>query len=94
MPRYLVERSFPDGLEIPIDGDGAAACLDGRRARTHSKGVTWMHSYVRPDKKVSFCVYDGPDPESIRKAASRNGLPVDADHGGACPRPVLLLLGG
>jgi hypothetical protein len=39
--------------------------------------VTWVHSYVRPDKKVSFCVYDGPDPESIRKAATRNGLPIE-----------------
>ena len=28
MPRYLVERSFPDGLEIPINDNGAAACLD------------------------------------------------------------------
>jgi hypothetical protein len=76
MPRYLVERSFPDGLEIPIDGDGAAACLDvvGKNAL---EDVTWVHSYVRPDKQVSFCIYDGPDPESIRKAASRNGLPVD-----------------
>jgi hypothetical protein len=76
MPRYLVERTFPDGLEIPINGDGAAACLDvvGKNAL---EGVTWVHSYVRPDKKVTFCVYDGPDPESIRKAASRTGLPVD-----------------
>lgn len=76
MPRYLVERSFPDGLEIPIDDGGAAACLEvvGKNA---FEGVTWVHSYVRPDKKASFCVYDGPDPESIRKAASRNGLPVD-----------------
>ena len=37
MPRYLVERSFPDGLEIPINGDGAAACLDVVPAGTHSK---------------------------------------------------------
>ena len=24
------------------------------------------------------CLYEGPDPETIRKAAARNGLPVDA----------------
>jgi hypothetical protein len=25
----------------------------------------------------TFCVYDGPSPEAIRKAAARNGLPVE-----------------
>ena len=27
MPRYLVERSFPEGLAIPADDQGAKACL-------------------------------------------------------------------
>jgi Protein of unknown function (DUF4242) len=76
MPRYLVERSFPDGLEIPMDGDGAAACLEVV-GKNGAEGVTWVQSYVRPDKKVTYCIYDGPDPEAIRKAASRNGLPVE-----------------
>ena len=41
-------------------------------------GVTWLHSYVSEDKSKTFCVYDGPDPEAIRRAASANGLPIDA----------------
>jgi hypothetical protein len=40
-------------------------------------GVTWVHSYVSDDKTRTFCVYDGPDPEAIRTAAERNGLPVE-----------------
>jgi len=76
MPRYLVERSFPDGLEIPVDDAGAATCLAvvGTNA---GHGVTWLHSYVTPDKGKTFCVYDGPNPEAIRQAAASNGLPVD-----------------
>ncbi len=27
MPRYVVERTFPDGLETPLTDEGAAACL-------------------------------------------------------------------
>ena len=27
MPRYLVERTFPDGLEIPMTEEGSATCL-------------------------------------------------------------------
>jgi hypothetical protein len=40
-------------------------------------GVTWVHSYVSDDKERTFCIYDGPTPESIRKAAEKNGLPID-----------------
>ena len=29
------------------------------------------------DRKTTYCVYDGPTPESIRQAAQSNGLPVD-----------------
>lgn len=76
MPRYVIERSFPDGLIIPINQEGAAATKEVV-ARNANLGVTWLHSYVSPDKKKSFCVYDGPDPETIREAARCNNLPVD-----------------
>jgi hypothetical protein len=39
--------------------------------------VTWVHSYVSTDKQTTYCVYDGPNPEAIRQAATANGLPVD-----------------
>jgi hypothetical protein len=76
MPRYMVERTFPDGLAIPPTDEGAAACL-AVGERNAELGVTWVHTYVSDDKQKTFCVYDGPDPESIRRAAERNGLPVD-----------------
>ena len=76
MPRYLVERNFAEGLNIPVTADGAHVCLTvvGRNAED---GVTWIHSYVSADKTKTFCVYDAPDPEAIRRAAARNSLPVD-----------------
>ena len=76
MPRYMVHRTFPDGLAIPVDDGGAEIC----RAvieRNADDGVTWVHSYVSADKRISFCVYDAPTPEAIRKTAARNDLPVD-----------------
>ena len=76
MGRYLVERTFPDGFELPAGGEGARACLEviGNNAEW---GVTWVQSYVPLDKKKTFCIYDAPSPEAIRQAAARNGLPVD-----------------
>ena len=76
MPRYLVERSFRDGLAIPINDGGVKACqvvIDGNA----TEGVTWLQSYVTPDRQTTFCVYDGPSPEAIRRAAEVNQLPVD-----------------
>jgi hypothetical protein len=77
MPRYLVERTFMDGLLIPMNADGSAVCLQVVD-RNADEGVTWIHSYVTDDKKKTFCIYDGPSPEAIRKTASRNSLPVDS----------------
>jgi hypothetical protein len=76
MPRYVVERTFPDGLHVPIDAAGAQVCL-GVVERNADEGVTWLHSYVSDDKRKTFCVYDAPSPEAVRKTAGRNELPVD-----------------
>ena len=75
MPRYLIERDFPDGLLIPQGEAGADLCRDVIDNNVED-GVTWVHSYVTPDHKHSFCIYDGPTPEAIRRAAARNTLPI------------------
>ena len=36
-----------------------------------------MRSYVSADKRTTFCIYDAPTPEAIRKTSARNELPVD-----------------
>lgn len=76
MPRFLVERTFPEGLNIPVNAQGTDICLTVVGNNTQDS-VTWVHSYVTPDKKKTFCIYDAPSPEAIRKAAQRNQLPVD-----------------
>jgi Nickel responsive protein SCO4226-like len=66
MPRYVVERTFPEGLRIPIDNGGGELC---RRVieRNAEEGVTWITSFVSDDKTRIFCIYDAPTPEAIRK---------------------------
>ena len=77
MPRYLVERTFPAGLSIPQTLEGGDICrsvVDNNA----KDGVTWVHTYVNADHSKTFCIYDGPTPESIRHAADRSSLPVDS----------------
>ena len=76
MPRYLVERTFPDGLTLSSADEGAEICR--RIVVTNGEDdVTWIHSYVSSDRQRSFCLYDAPSPEAIRRTAKRNNLPVD-----------------
>lgn len=76
MPRYMVERTFPDGLNVPVDATGAQAL--GKIVAANSElGVTWVHSYVSADKTRTYCIYDAPTPDAIRQVAQRNALPVD-----------------
>ena len=76
MPRYIVERSFPQGLRIPVNEEGAETC---RQAVLNNEedSVTWLHSYVSQDGTKTFCAYEAPSPEAIRRTAKRNNLPVD-----------------
>jgi hypothetical protein len=67
------------GLEIPITEAGAQGCLAivGVNA---SDGVTCLHSYVTPDKKRTFCVYDAPTPEAIRQVAGMRQAAGPGSH--------------
>jgi Protein of unknown function (DUF4242) len=76
MPRYMVQRTFPEGLHIQVSNGGAAIGAEVID-RNAEEGVTWISSYVSDDKTHTFCVYDAPTPEAIRKTAARNQLPVD-----------------
>ncbi len=76
MPRYLIERTFNEGLQISADTIGADECLK-IVSKNLDDEVTWIHSYVSEDKSKSFCIYDAPSPEAVRRAARRNNLPID-----------------
>ena len=93
MSRYLIERDFPDGLSIPQGEGGANICrkvIDNNA----EDGVTWVHSYVTPDRKHTFCIYDGPAPEAVRRAAARNKLPISRITGVRVLDPYLCRLAG
>lgn len=76
MPRFMVERSFIDGLNIPVTDEGAKTCLQVVQNNAEEQ-VTWVTSYVSSDRSRTYCVYDGPSAESIERAAVANGLPID-----------------
>ena len=50
MPRFLVERTFPDGLEIPVTDDGAQI-VEKVCATNAASGVTWFIPTLAPTKR-------------------------------------------
>lgn len=77
MPRYIVQRTFPEACTSRSMGAGLTCALASVVERNAGEGVTWISSFVSEDKTRTFCVYDAPAPEAIRKAAMGNELPID-----------------
>jgi hypothetical protein len=77
MPKYIVERTFPEGAGVGVGAGGAAASLADVE-RNLDLGVTWVHSYITEDRRKSFCIYEAPTPEAIRKASAWIALPIDS----------------
>ena len=71
MPLYIIERNF---LE-EVDAEG----IDHEEVRlvNDDEGVQWMFSFLSADKKKTYCLYEAPNPEAIRAAAARLGIPAD-----------------
>ena len=72
MPVFLVERRFAEDLE-------ASAEVNDRINRINEEeGVRWLYSFLSADKRKTYCLYEAPVPDAIRRAAARAGLPADA----------------
>ena len=91
MPRYVVERTFPDGLGIPVDDDGAQICL-GVVDRNADDGVTWIHSYVSERSLEDLLRLRRPDARGDPQGRAPQRPPRRPDHAGQRARPVLLSL--
>jgi len=76
VPRYLVERSFPNGLGVPLGSEGRRLVKKIVAGNT-DRHVTWIQSYVSRDDSTTYCIYDAPNPEAVRICANILGLPVD-----------------
>ena len=40
-------------------------------------GIQWLFSFLSADKRKTYCLYEAPNPEAIRVAARRLGVPAD-----------------
>ena len=71
MPRYLIERTFAEQVDLTKDG------VEGIKRINDEEGVSWLISFLSADKRKTYCLYEAPNPEAIRSAARRNNVPAD-----------------
>ena len=71
MPRFLIERNFAEEVEATKD------IADNIIRINDEEGVRWLFSFLSPDKRKTYCLYEAPNAEAIRVAARRANLPAD-----------------
>jgi len=71
MPRYLIERNFAEELEATKEAADSLIRINDE------EGVKWLFSFLSPDKRKTYCLYEAPNAEAIRIAARRANLPAD-----------------
>ena len=71
MPVFMIERRFADEFEA------SAEDVDGVNRINDEEGVRWLYSFLAADKRKTYCLYEAPSPDAIRRAAARAGLPAD-----------------
>jgi hypothetical protein len=71
MAVFLIERRYADALDVDAD---AAAGINRINA---AEDVRWLYSFLSVDKRKTYCLYEAPSAEAIRRAAQRAGLPAD-----------------
>jgi Nickel responsive protein SCO4226-like len=71
MPLYIIERHFAEQLELTKED------VDAIKAINFEEESRWLLSFLSPDKKKTFCLYEAPSIQAIQKAAARAGVPAD-----------------
>ena len=71
MPVFMIERRYAEELEA------SAEIVDQINRINDEEGVRWLYSFLSADKRKTYCLYEAPSPDAIRRAALRAGLPAD-----------------
>ena len=71
MGLYVIERNLGD------DHDPEALNTDEIKSVNDEVSIKWILSFLAADKRKTYCLYEAPNPEAIREAAARLGIPAD-----------------
>ena len=71
MAKFMIERNFAEALDPTKDDLNQIARIND------DAGVKWLFSFLSPDKRKTYCLYEAPNADAIRQAAKLANLPAD-----------------
>ncbi|MDH3682134.1 MAG: DUF4242 domain-containing protein [Acidimicrobiia bacterium] len=72
MAMFIIEREFAERLELDAD------LLKGTVDYNDVHELRWLFSFLSADRRKTYCLYEAPNPEALRRQAGDLGLPADA----------------
>jgi len=72
MPLFLVERSYAFELELSADDVSAIEEI------SDVAGARWVSSFLSADRRKTYCLYEAPSEEAIRRSIKLGLTPADA----------------
>ena len=77
MPRFMVKRHLPGITEDALEAAGLRAKTCCEEMEAEGTDVRWVRSFFLPEEEKTFCVFDGPDRETIAEANRRAQIPFE-----------------
>jgi len=71
MPRFLIQRNFAERIEFTKEAADRVTRINDE------EGIKWLFSFLSPDKRKTYCLYEAPNADAIRAAARKANLPAD-----------------
>jgi hypothetical protein len=71
MAVFVIERRFAEALDLTAEG------AQDINEINDEEGVRWLYSFLSMDRRKTYCLYEAPSVEAIRRAAVRAGIPAD-----------------
>ncbi|HEV7906378.1 MAG TPA: DUF4242 domain-containing protein [Pyrinomonadaceae bacterium] len=75
MPKYVIEREFPEAGKLSNDALQAISQKSCGILKDLGPQIQWVQSYVTDDK--IYCVYIAPNEELVREHAEQGGFPAN-----------------
>lgn len=72
MPLYVIERELAEKIQLSELGVGS------REAQDLDAGLRWLFSFLSADRLRSYCLFEAPDAEVVRRVVRRSGFGDDA----------------
>jgi hypothetical protein len=71
MALFMIERNLAEEMQLSPE------LLAGIAEYNGNANLRWLFSFLSADRKKTYCLYEAPDADSLRRQAADLGFPAD-----------------